>query len=242
MTRTGDRQPAPRRVVRRRPQPDSSRVATSIGKVDTGPAQDRNSSGRTHAVRRDEAERRLLAAAVGIVADRGIEGMTLAEVGEAAGYSRGLPGHYFGRKSDLVAAVASYIADGFANRLAQTSTRKPGLDSVLYGVAAYFNGALRAPANTRALLIALAEALTEPVLSEAMSGVTQRSVGRLRSMIRQGIERGEIRRDVNPQAQAVMILGTLRASVAQWATDPERLDLNVLRDCYVATLQRGLAA
>ena len=168
--------------------------------------------------------------------------MTLAEVGEAAGYSRGLPGHYFGRKNDLLAAVASTIADGFANRLAQTSTRKPGLDSLLFGVAAYFNGAMRAPANTRALLIALAEALTEPVLSAAMSDVTKRSVGRLRSMIRQGIERGEIRRDVDPQALAVMILGTLRASVAQWTTDPEHIDLAVLRDGYVANLQRSLSA
>ncbi len=242
MTRTGDKPSTPRRATRQRTRPAPASAATSSGKDAVEPATEHNAAGRTHAVRRDEAERRLLAAAVSIVADRGIEGMTLAEVGEVAGYSRGLPGHYFGRKSDLVVAVASHIADGFANRLAQTSTRQPGLDSVLYGVAAYFNGALRGPANTRALLIALAEALTEPVLSDAMSGVTQRSVGRLRSMIRQGIERGEIRRDVNPQAQAVMILGTLRASVAQWTTDPERIDLNVLRDHYVAALQRSLAA
>ena len=201
-----------------------------------------NASGRTHAERRDEAERRLLAAAVAIVCDRGIEGTTLADVGEAAGYSRGLPAHYFGRKSDLVAAVASYIADGFANRLAQSSTHEPGLDSLLHSVASYFNGALRSPANTRALLIALAEALTEPLLTEAMTGVTTRSVGRLRSVLKRGIERGEIRGDVDPESQAILILGTLRATVAQWATDPERLGLETLRDSYLSSLQRSLAA
>lgn len=237
MPRAGHRPPAPPRAARgRRPAP------APVDKASASPADATDASRRTHAERRDEAERRLLAAAVGIVSDRGIEGMTLAEVGEAAGYSRGLPAHYFGRKNDLVAAVASHIADGFANRLAQTSTRQPGLESLLHSVGAYFNGGLHAPANTRALLIALAEALTEPALSDAMSSVTQRSVGRLRSMLRQGIERGEIRRDVNPHAQAVMILGTLRTTIAQWTIDPERIDLKVLRDRYVASLQRSLAA
>jgi AcrR family transcriptional regulator len=199
-------------------------------------------SGRSRAERRTEAERRLLAAAVTLVSDRGTEGTTLANVGEAAGYSRGLPGHYFGSKSDLIAAVASHIADGFANRLAQTSAKDPGLESLLHSVKSYFDGALKTPAATRALLIVLAEALTEPLLAEPMKQVTVRSVGRLRAMIKQGIERGEIRDDVDPASQAVLILGTLRATVAQWWTDQERVDLTALRDSYVSSLQRSLAA
>jgi len=234
MLRTGNKPPAPSRVTRRRaPAPTPAEIAATEGQ---------DAARRTHAERRDEAERRLLAAAVGIVSDRGVEGMTLAEVGEAAGYSRGLPAHYFGRKNDLVAAVASHIADGFANRLAQTSTKQPGMESLLHSVRAYFNGGLHAPASTRALLIALAEALTEPALSGAMSDVTRRSARRLAAMLRHGIERGEIRRNIDPHAQAVMILGTLRTMIAQWTIDPERIDLTALRDRYVASLQQSLAA
>lgn len=206
------------------------------------PESDSAATGRTHAERRDEAERRLLLAAVNIVSDRGVEGTTLAEVGEAAGYSRGLPAHYFGRKSDLIAAIASYIADGFSHRLAQTSTREPGLDALMHSVRSYFNGALQTPASSRALLISLTEALTEEPLVEPMTDVTTRSVGRLRTLIERGIERGEIRVDVDPAAQAVLILGTLRASVALWTTDQERIDLVALRDSYVSSLQRSLAA
>ncbi len=226
------------------PKRAAARRATAASRPDDRRAPaDAAATGRTHAARRDEAERRLLAAAVRIVADRGIEGMTLTEVGEAAGYSRGLPAHYFGRKHDLVAAVASYIADGFATRLARTSNRPPGMASLLHSVASYLDrSAPDDAAPTRALMIALAEALTEPVLAEPMSGVTQRSVGRLRAMIRQGIERGEIRRDVDPHAQAVIILGTLRTTIAHWVIDPEHVDLVTLRDCYVSSLQRSLAA
>ncbi len=234
MPRTGKTPPVSARTAKRRePVPAPSEAA---------PTESQDASRRTHAERRDEAERRLLAAAVGIVSDRGVEGMTLAEVGEAAGYSRGLPAHYFGRKNDLVAAVASHIADGFANRLAQTSTRQPGMESLLHSVRAYFNGGLQTPASTRALLIALAEALTEPALSDAMASVTQRSVRRLAAMLRHGVERGEIRRNIDPHAQAVMILGTLRTMIAQWTIDPERIDLKAMRDRYVTSLQQSLAA
>jgi hypothetical protein len=61
-------------------------------------------------------------------------------------------------------------------------------------------------------------------------------------MLKRGIERGEIREDVDAESQAVLILGTLRATVAQWATDPERLGLETLRDAYLFSLQRNLAA
>jgi AcrR family transcriptional regulator len=194
------------------------------------------------AQRRAEAERRLLAAAVQMVSNRGTEGTTLADVGEAAGYSRGLPRHYFGSKREMLAAVASHIADGFANRLAETSTAEAGLDSLLHSVRSYLNGSMRAPASTRALLIALAEALTEPLLAEPMKQVTIRSNARTRARIEQGIARGEIRDDVDPDTQAILILGILRATVALWWTDQERLDLATLRDAYVASLQRSLAA
>lgn len=204
-------------------------------------AEGAGGQGLTRAERRAEAERRLLAAAVTLVADRETEGTTLADVGEAAGYSRGLPGHYFGTKSDLIAAVASHISDGFANRLAQTSTRAPGLESLLHSVGSYLDG-ISQREGARALLIALAEALTEPLLNETMKPVTVRSIGRLRTMIEQGKARGEIRADVDAEAQAALILGTLRATVAQWWTDQDRIDLATLRDTYVASLQRSLAA
>jgi len=57
--------------------------------------------------------------------------MTLADVGIAAGYSRGLPAHYFGNKTGLLEAIATHIVDGFANRLAETPRFKPGIEALL---------------------------------------------------------------------------------------------------------------
>ena len=65
----------------------------------------------THVERREEAEKKLLAAAAKIIAVKGLEKFTLAEVGETAGYSRGLPRHYFGDKDELTVRVALYVAE-----------------------------------------------------------------------------------------------------------------------------------
>jgi hypothetical protein len=54
----------------------------------------------------------------------------------------------------------------------------------------------------RALLVVLAEALRKRALQPAMADVNERSVGRLAHNIRQGISRGEIRSNVDVQAQA----------------------------------------
>jgi len=90
------------------------------GKAEQGQAI---ASGRSRAERRTEAERRLLAAAVTLVSDRGTEGRRWQMSGRRQAIVAGCRAHYFGSKSDLIVAVASYISDGFANRLAQPRRR-----------------------------------------------------------------------------------------------------------------------
>src|SRR5690242_21557310 len=60
---------------------------------------------RTQEERRAETERRVLAAAMALIAAHGSRSVTLAEVGEAAGYSRGIVRHHFGSRERLLAAV-----------------------------------------------------------------------------------------------------------------------------------------
>jgi len=60
---------------------------------------------RTQATRRKESDRRMLRAAARLFAERGVSGTSLADVGVAAGYSRGLPVERFGTKLGLIVAL-----------------------------------------------------------------------------------------------------------------------------------------
>jgi AcrR family transcriptional regulator len=206
------------------------------------PKTTKSTEPRPQAERRDEAERRLLAAAADIVAERGVDGLTLAEVGAAAGYSRGLPAHYYGNKNGLLEAVANYISDGFASRLEQSSESKSALAALLGAVGSYLSVVPRTRKRAVTVQAIIAESLTESALRPAVTGINERSVKRLAGMIRTGMERGEIRRDIDPERQASILLGALRTLMAMWLIDPQAAALEPLRDAFVACVRRTLAS
>lgn len=196
---------------------------------------------RSHAERRDEAERRLLAAAVRLVAERGLERITLSEVGEAAGYSRGLPAHYFGGKSGLVVSLASHLIEGFGRAVDRTEQHGLGLDRLLGIAGFYFDSARKDPVGTRALFVLLGEGLGNPLVTERIAELNARSAKAFEINLRTAIAAGEVRRDIDVVAQAMLVLAGLRGAVGQWLLAPAVIDLAAVRDEFVASLKRNLA-
>lgn len=196
---------------------------------------------RTQARRRAEAEGRLLDAAAALIAERGLERFTLAEVGLAAGYSAGLPAHYFGRKEVLVAAVARRIIGDFGAALEKRLRLQPGLDGLMATAGFYFESAAAHPQAARALAVLLGEAFNRPELAAAVAGLNRLSAGEIERQLRYGVEQGRIRADVDPPSQAVIILAGLRGAVAQWLIDPDHLSLADLSEAFLLSLKRSLA-
>jgi AcrR family transcriptional regulator len=195
---------------------------------------------RSQAQRRDDAEQRLLAAAVRLVGERGLERITLAEVGEAAGYSRGLPAHYFGGKEGLVVALASHLIGGFGRALERSERHRPGLDRLLGMVGFYLGSARKTPAVTRALFVLLGEGLSNGLVSERLAQLNARSAQAIETNLRAAMAAGEVRKDIDATSQAILILSSLRGAVGLWLLAPEAIDLRAVRDEFVASLRRSL--
>lgn len=186
---------------------------------------------RTQAARREEAEQRLLEAAMEIVAQRGSVRMTLAEVGEAAGYSRGLPAHRFGSKAGLVHALAGYIGERFGQQRKSGPALKPGLEAVLGNIHFYFSRKGDAFTATRALLVMMTESCMEPAseLRGEVAAYNRDALAWFEQHIRIGIEQGEIAADTDPAVSAVILLGAMRGVMLQWLVD-DRIKLVAVRD------------
>jgi AcrR family transcriptional regulator len=195
---------------------------------------------RSQTQRRDEAEQRLLAAAVRLVGERGLERITLAEVGEAAGYSRGLPAHYFGGKDGLVVALASHLVESFGRALEQSEDHRPGLDRLLGMVGFYLGSAGRTPAATRALFVLLGEGLSNALVTERLAQLNARSAKAIEMNLRAGIAAGDVRKDVDAKSQALLILASLRGAVGLWLLAPDTVDLRAVRHEFIASLRRSL--
>ena len=195
----------------------------------------------TQAERRSLAERRILDAALEIVARRGSVRMTLAEVGELAGYSRGLPAHRFGNKAGLLKMLVMNIGARFeARRVAQPS-RQPGMDALRGFVSAYFDRDDTRWVETRALLVMMTEGFMEDSdLNPHLGNYIRSSIYRLEQHIRDGIAQGEIRADVDPVTAATLVLGTVRGVLHQRLVLGD-LELAPLRDLAMQMVERTLA-
>ena len=188
---------------------------------------------RTQAERRDEAERRILEAAIRLLVERGYDRFSLADVGEVAGYSRGLPGHYFGRKEDLLSQVAMFIVSRYYEAIIDTDAFQPGLPRVIARIRRYIEGF--GSRGHRALNVLFGEARVHPTLKRTITELNQNTRTRWQTEIQAGIKAGNVRPDVNAEAIGAMIHAFLRGQSTFADLDPG-YDVNTTTESLVESL------
>lgn len=197
---------------------------------------------QTQAERREAAERAILDAAVAIVAERGVEELTLNAAGEAAGYSRALPTHYFGTKGALLLALADHIVATYNERVRSAPLAEPPLDRLCDLISFCIDDAIRDPTSVRAYQSIIAAGLNHPELRPVVDRMTRTSIEDLAATVREGRDKGQIRADARPRAEAAVILASLRGVLFQWLIIPDHVPLLRVRDSLIASVRRSLAA
>lgn len=185
---------------------------------------------RTQEERRTEAEQRLLAAAAELIAEVGPSGITLANVGERGGYSRGLATHHFGSKGAMMQRLVDSVTYGFREQVFVESASDTVLDQALGLVRAYFHELAQARPANRARLVLWADAVATgtPDIRSAMLASDRAFRAELAKRIQRGQATGEFAGSVDPRAAATVIIGMLRGVALQSMLDDE-LDLDACR-------------
>jgi AcrR family transcriptional regulator len=161
---------------------------------------------RTQEQRRAETERRVLDAAIELIASTGSRSVTLAQVGEAAGYSRGIVYHQFGSRERLVEAVLDRV-----QRLGLPEYGGNGLDQVVGIVETYVRAVARRTPSTRAFLQLWMEAVAaDPVVAPLFAERDEGFRRYLSDAVRRGVADGSIRADADPTAAGVLLVALVR--------------------------------
>jgi AcrR family transcriptional regulator len=95
----------------------------------------------------------MTAAAVELIAQRGVAGTTLAAIGEAAGYSRGLATHRFGSKAGLLRHVIKRVSREWLRRLDRAVGAKIGLPALQAALDTQLGFIREAPNDVRAMYL-----------------------------------------------------------------------------------------
>lgn len=192
---------------------------------------------RTQAERRDESQRGLVQAAIEVVADQGVSAATFQAIGRGAGYSRGLVTQRFGSKQGLIDAVIAELHERQERALAEHGIDDlPGFGAVLAYVDLYLRD-LSLKGDGRAYFMLLASAVADATaIRAAFAAEHGRIERRLEALVKKGQDEGDIRREIDADAAALMIGSLLLGLSMQLLVDPS-MNLDPIRETSLATLR-----
>jgi len=185
----------------------------------------------------------MLDAALALLAERKSLSFSLAEVAERAGYSRGLPTQTFGTKAEMIRALIHHLhvrsEEAFGSR---PDERGEGLEAVLTTARLL----LDAPETQVQIMIAVHILLAEATVPDSpyrpeAAELNRMATGYISHHLRIGVERGEVRSDINCRAQAMLIMAAIRGVLLQWLVEPERIAMEALRAEMLSMLAHTLS-
>jgi AcrR family transcriptional regulator len=216
-------------------------MASTTDKQQPQAGPTRPGSRRTQRERSEQSAKLLLQAAIELIAEKGFERTTVAEIGERAGYSRLMVRARYGSKEALLESIFSAELD---RRL------MPPTDEELRGLAwvlARVDHVATLLEQERELMLALS------VMSlEAGIGITtlrswyttwfaeyERQIAR---HLREGQSDGDVRAGIDPEAEAAQFVLTGLGSIFRWTLAPDEFDLAGTFNVWRARLERAYSA
>jgi len=183
------------------------------------------STKRTQAERSAQSDALMLDAAIRLIVQRGTAGTHLKDVGELAGYSRGLASYRFGNKAGLFTQIIQAVGDDWLRELGRAVRNKDGLDAILAATDAHYHFVQQAADRIRAFYILWFDSIgPDAALKTVIANVHERRRRDVERWISSGIEAGSVRTDADARAIAEQFCASIIGIVYQWLVAPEARD------------------
>lgn len=197
---------------------------------------------RTQAERVAESDRRLIKAAIRLIARVGYTHTTLESIGVEAGYSRGLVQHRFGSKERLLEELIKHITADYRERLLVRLQGLHGMDALFCEIDCYLEGMDMPAERSLAFFMLMQESLGPvPQIRATFAAISARWHRALTRQIEIGQQTGQIRSDIDPASEAQLLIATLRGLRMQSMLDPQTsntaLSIESLKNNLCARLQ-----
>jgi len=181
---------------------------------------------RTQEQRRVEAERRLVRAAAELVGEIGPGRVTLASVGERAGYSRGLATHHFGSKSALMQRLVETVTSQFRDAMFEESQSDSPIDQLRQLIDFYFRVVSDLQPVNRARLVLWADAVAAPSedVRPQMISADREFREEIEKRIQLAVTASGLSASVDPHGLATVVIAMLRGVALQRVLD-DQVDL-----------------
>ena len=170
-----------------------------------------------NALRRQE----ITEAAIRVIARLGWAEASIDEIMREAGFSRGLASYHFKDKTELLSAVLSRCHEFYDETIAlAVAGSDDQLEQLRLSLRTALQLARENPAPYLVFLHFAADARTHPELGEQLRLMYADFRQRIAAGLRVGQQRGVYRPDLDPEAAAALLTGTLVGVALQYLIDP----------------------
>jgi AcrR family transcriptional regulator len=163
-----------------------------------------------------DRQQQIIDAAVELIADQGIQHLTIRRIGEKVGISEPAIYRHFPSKIEILLSLLDSF--GRQNELVfEQAARRAGsvLEELQRVLDALFRGFAERPAIA-AVIFAEDIFRNDPRLVEKLNAIRAASGVHMLRAVRRGQESGQLRGDVPAEQMRLMIMGSLRLLVLQW--------------------------
>lgn len=177
---------------------------------------------KTQAERTDLSDRRMRDSAIRLIVEQGTAATTLKDVGEQAGYSRGLAGYRFGSKNALFSYIVRSLGDDWLQQLTSVTAGKVGFEAICAATDEHYRFCVDSPQHVRAFYILWFESvIPDSPLSAVISHIHERRYQDVKDWIEAAALENRIRG--NAGAIARQFCASIIGIVYYWLANPADL-------------------
>lgn len=181
----------------------------------------------TQAERTAISDTRMYEAAVALIIESGTHKTTLKDIGERAGYSRGLASNRFGSKEALFGNLVTNFNKTWVEELGRFVGDRTGLAAYLAALDAVEDFLLTQSVFMKAMYILWYETISSHndlrVRLAEHHAAYRRDAER---WLREGVADGVVRPDVDPALTAIQFCSFIFGTIYQWLVDPKAADIS----------------
>jgi len=187
----------------------------------------------------NERQRQIVAAAVALIEEGGMEALTVKAIGARVGFSDAAVYRHFTSKGAILAAIADRFAVASLRLL--DDLRSGGSDSLALVRQFFLDRLAVFAADPVALAVMFSEDLfrSEPELAAKVDQIMVAHQQILMEALASGQRRGEIR-PLPPRHLFLLVIGSLRLLVLQWRASQRAFDLPAAGQALWTTLETML--
>ena len=177
----------------------------------------------THSERTERSDSLMFEATVQSIVEVGTERTKLKDVGETAGYSRGLAGFRFKSKEGLFCYVIKRIAEYWLNEMKLATQGKSGYQAICAVTDAHYHFCKVSPSEVRAFYILWFESVgLQSLVQEVVVDIHKKRLNDIIRWIENGVRDGELADSIDAEAVAKQYMMTISGIIYQWLINPRQ--------------------